>query len=141
MCLKTKIIKPSIAEEDIKVYKVLRRDCTLKNEEYFTAPFYKYYKYKKGSNFPVRIVGENYGPYNSIVGTITDYSWATQCRCGEDAFVGRGWLHAYTSKNIPLEKYDFKNILVTEMIIPKGTKYYLSYDKEEICSEVLMWCE
>ena len=39
MCLKTKTIKPYIAEEDIKVYKVLRRETTINLPDKSTTSF------------------------------------------------------------------------------------------------------
>lgn len=130
MCLKTYGLVPLIAKEDIKVYKVLNIEYnSVTNEEYYVAPFYNYYKYKKGrKHHPIRIVGEYYGPHESTI--------------DDNRYLDRGWLHAYTLKSdAKIYTYESKvgGRFVAEMIIPKGAEYYISFDGSEICTDTLIW--
>lgn len=129
MCLKTYGLVPLIAKEDIKVYKVLKIEYnSVTNEEYYVAPFYNYYKYKKGRNCPLRVEGEYYGPHESII--------------DDKGYLDRGWLHAYTVKSdAKIYTYESKvgEKIVAEMIIPKGAKYYVSFDGSEVCTDTLIW--
>lgn len=133
MCLHTTRPLPLIAEEDIKVYKVLCRHYTINNEEFFVGPYYTYYKYKKGYNYPVRADGEHYEPHASMIGYTI----------GKTRVVDAGWLHAYTNPDTPLNlyKHGLGTRIIAKMIVPKGATYYLSDDGEEICSDVLIWNE
>lgn len=127
MCLTTHMKEPLIAEEDIKVYKVL-----LVTDYGYTAPYLQEFYYKKGSNKP------------TTEGHVLDPS------C--DGVYKEGWLHAYTSK---LEAYYLSLLffpsIIVEMYIPKGAMYFIGdeYDKllddytetDEICASELVWEE
>lgn len=123
MCLITHMKSPLIAKEEIKVYKVIKKDS---NESLFA----KNYKYVKGSNVPEKV---NKLIFNGI------YSL--------------GWLHAFLDKGkaerfASLDIFN-NNRKVVEMYIPKGARYFIGDDydsdfgdyieNEEICASELVW--
>ena len=137
MCLISKTSIPTIAEEDIVVYKVLMckngKDYAPVVSEDGELP---HYIYKKGVN-------------KARLNEDVSYAWNCQYK------IGKGFLHAYTTKGIAEQKCDrwngcvgrsgiesgVKYHFVAKMTIPKGTKYFISCDGTEICAKQLVWEE
>ena len=135
MCLISNTNTPLIAKEDIVVYKIIMRK---NNKDY--APVVSedeelpHYIYKKGVN-KARFK--------------EDVSWAWNCYYR----IGKGFLHAYTTKDIAEKNCDRWNAwvgrsnlctgvkyhFVVRMIIPKGTEYFNSVEGDEICAKELIW--
>ena len=129
MCLDTNSNIPLIAEEDIVVYKVLMH----RN-------------------------GKDYAPVVTDTATLQSYIYkkgANKARLKEDInltwngrtyAIGKGFLHAYTT-NEEAEKSRTRwnccgltiSHFVVKMIIPKGTKYFVSTEGTEICTKQLNW--
>ena len=138
MCLHTKKQFPTIAEEEIPVYKVLYEQELLSGKKVYHAPF-RGFLYEKGTNVAC---GEEH---------IIQYYDST------DLFsVYGGYLHAYQSKEVAdrvadvLHKLygDEVNPVVITMYIPKGTKYYSGskdpknfLSDNDICAKQLVWKE
>lgn len=123
MCLITHLMKePLIANEDIKVYKVLRKiDC------FYKASYNDLYEYEKGVNKP-----------------------KTEGHTNTSGVYERGWLHAYTSMSEAYRLLQHvSNGVIVEMYIPKGARYFVSDDydddwgdyieTDEICASALYW--
>ena len=122
MCLLTTQLVPYIASEDIPVWKVLNTDNT--------AYYQSKYTFKHGENYPLGEEQENTsccGPYVSRA-------------------ISGGWLHAYNTEIMNRKKISRLLIMprsqkfrCVKMYIPKGTKYYVSYDNNELCAKCLYW--
>ena len=135
MCLKTSQIVPLIAERDIPVYKVLLyrnndqsyyRFPELEPIRYF-APYNPAFEYVEGIN----VANRDYKVSNPV---------------DNDGIVAYGWLHAFLDLKAALnlgkmfqKENKYSRYMVTCMIIPKGSKYYVSCDSVEICSDKLYW--
>lgn len=138
MCLISNTNTPLIAEEDIVVYKILMRKngkdyAPVVSEDYCEQP---HYIYKKGVN-KARLK--------------EDVQEWTSINCYYR--IGKGFLHAYTTKDIAeincnrWNAWMGKNNLstggkyhfVVRMIIPKGTEYFNSVEGDEICAKQLIW--
>ena len=110
MCLVTKQTKPQIAEENIRVWKIIDR---------FGHPYVigNDYRYKRGFNYPkekfITIERTSDNEFNMIHG---------------------GVLHAYTHV---VGSFDERKYDVVEMYIPKGTEYYTSASGNETCAKCL----
>ena len=118
MCLLTTQLVPYIASEDIPVWKVLNTDNT--------AYYQSKYTFKHGDNYPLgpEKVGVNF----------------------EGRAINGGWLHAFNSKTMNRKKISRlmfmprrQKFRCVKMYIPKGTKYYVSYDNNELCAKCLYW--
>ena len=142
MCLISKTNTPLIAEKDIVVYKVLMR----KNGKDY-APVVS-----EDSGLPHYIY--NKGVNKARLKEDVDYAWSKYVGAWDYMYrIGKGFLHAYTTKDGAEKNKDNWNLcmsasayyregkfhFVTKMIIPKGTKYFLSDDGYEICAKQLLW--
>ena len=139
MCLTTKSISPSIAEEDIVVYKVL---------------FHEYYRSKKFYAPDVTSYGDSY-IYKKGLNKARGKETICKSISRSDHYdIDKGFLHAFTNYDIAHKKakylnfvggYDYKigtatfpDFFVTKMIIPKGTEYYVG-NNDDICAKILKW--
>lgn len=107
-----------VAKKDILVYKILR------STNY--AP-YKNFEYEKG--FHYYQVGK---PFSFDIGY-----WGDKWQIA----IGKG-LHAYTSltaAQCPKIMFFNSTIKIVEMIVPKGSKYFISSNEKEIVSDNLIW--
>jgi hypothetical protein len=113
MCLITRNLEKYVAEEDIKVWKVL----TTEN----TSPFYRDFSWKEG---------ETYDSELEVIPRTTSGKSFTHYICVEAGF---HFLTSYTlalnfmdvSLNFIKEVYNLK-MKIVEMIIPKGASYYIN---------------
>lgn len=121
MCLITKNLKPFIAKEDIKVFKILTKTDT--DGEYSTP--YQEVKVKLGTTMKpeeeVNFTEGNYGEKN----------------CG--LYITIGFIHAVldTSKYV---SYPYDKVAI-EAYIPKGTEFYIGDNLNEICAKELYLTE
>ena len=119
MCLYTKNLKPYVAKEDIKVYKILKKT----NGEYITP-----YQNTKVS------LGSVMNPYTEIEYRDAYYGY-DNCTLR----IKGGCIHAVTS-TIAYDKdivKDVDNYIVVEAYIPKGVKFYFSDDFVEVAAKEL----
>lgn len=121
MCLITKNLKPFIAKEDIKVFKILTKTDT--DGEYSTP--YQEVRVKLGTTMKpeeeVNFTEGNYGEKN----------------CG--LYITIGFIHAVldTSKYV---SYPYDKVAI-EAYIPKGTEFYIGDNLNEICAKELYLTE
>ena len=128
MCLFSYNSTPTIATHNIKVFKVLYYS---KNKEWI-APILGNYTYRKGINIPRSINVINCQEVKRP-GYIV-YS------------VGIGYLHSAKKRKqakFILEQLNFQDpcseYKIIKMFIPKGSKYFKSFDNKEYCSDKLLW--
>ena len=137
MCLETHF-KRKVAEENIVVYKILRKITSKeKNKVFYEPPYYwwKRFSYKQG--------------INSVASEKEDLKRQYTLLSGCYTLVEGGFLHAYSdmihaftamSSNFSNSDNFLFNVEynVYKMIIPKGTEYYVGsyYD---ICAKELFW--
>lgn len=138
MCLKTRNER-KIAEEDIVVYKILRKITDLDKNEVFYEPPYQWgdFKYKQGINSVGNELEQVNRRYNFLD--------------GDHICVEGGFLHAFMEKPYAIahRNWNFENLSppnfhytleynVYKMVIPKGTEYFVgSY--HDICAKELLW--
>ena len=121
MCLITKNLKPFIAKEDIKVFKILTKTDT--DGEYSTP--YQEVRVKLGTTMKseeeVNFTEGNCGEKN----------------CG--LYITIGFIHAVldTSKYV---SYPYDKVAI-EAYIPKGTEFYIGDNLNEICAKELYLTE
>ena len=144
MCLVIDTTGARIADENIKVYKVISNTDQ--------APFKGTYQYIHGLN-----VAEEYrAVYEKGKGFKTVRAKVSIDKPADDdaTILGDGFLHAYTElepaeimKRV-IETSEWNDLLsgpekptfkVVEMVVPKGTVYYLNYPGNEIASRALLW--
>lgn len=134
MCLKSSTSLPTVAEEDITVYKVLGK--------FYHSP---YLKYQKTDEYGYGEVRYDYYPGLNEAKGPEDIQMVWKCNEECKYTIGSGFLHSYATKeNAIMEcKYIFSNrempYYVYEMKIPKGTKYFISADKQQYCSKALLF--
>ncbi len=119
MCLYSKTNIPKIAKKDIKVYKILH---SYKGK--FLTP-YRGYRMEEGYHYMQ--TGKKFGiKRNRYYGF----------------FIGMG-LHAFTTLKEAQMKYSylFEYAIIVEMIVPKGSEYFINPTDKEICSDNLIWYE
>ena len=120
--------KGEIATKDIKVYKVLEYGTSGKsNKDRAYSPYRGFY-YDKGTQYTESKLNRRY--YTT--------GWSHQC----SLTIEKG-LHAYVKKNCRqiknhLSTYAHAKPVVIEMIIPKGSIYYLG-DNNDIVTNNLIW--
>lgn len=136
MCLTTFQKNPSVAQEDIPVYKVL-----LHIDGKFYAPNrygVDYFQYEKGVNTPLPCEsGKDNGEHDIF--------------SGKQEFTA-GWLHSYRNSQDAiwlLNRIKISTIIpalpkgssvvIIRMTIPKDCRYYQSDDTFDYCSKCLMW--
>ena len=135
MCLYTKNQKPEIAQEDIKVYKVMRvANTSDDNDEtvtYGVPPYFSGYIYVKGLNKPR-----------------TESKPAKETTWSPYYCVEEGYLHAFkdwfrAAKRVTALKCENPHSSyydIVEMYIPAGTAYYVGGD-DDIAASALYWPE
>ena len=133
MCLYTKNQKPEIAQEDIKVYKVMRVANTSDDDDetvtYGVPPYFSGYIYVKGLNKPR-----------------TESKPARETSAKKWYCVEEGYLHAFVdwyraAKRVAALKYEnpYSSYYdIVEMYIPAGSMYYVGYDGD-IAASALYW--
>lgn len=137
MCLKTSQIVPLIADTDIPVYKVL----LYRNNNQ------SYYRFRFPELEPIRY----FAPYNPAFEYVEGINVANRIYrlsnpVNNDGIVSYGWLHAFLDLKAAInlgkmfqKEHKYSRYMVTCMIIPKGSEYYVSCDSVEICSDKLYW--
>lgn len=140
MCLITVLKKPIVADKDLTVYKILE-----KRGGVYYAPYKPEYIYGH-VNIPVIPASEDL--YSGC--EVEFYGCGSTPKKMKGKVITGGYLHAYisykdareTSDKINNEYYYFsQRYKVVEMTVPKGAKYYQSYDNKEICADTLIWEE
>ena len=132
MCLYTKNQKPEIAQEDIKVYKVMRVAKSSEGDEavtYGVPPYFPGYIYVKGLNKPR-----------------TESKPERETSAKKWYCVEEGYLHAFkdwfrAAKRVTALKYENPHSPyydIVEMYIPAGTTYYVG-DDDDIAASALYW--
>ena len=119
MCLATKNLKPFIAKEDIKVFKIL----TKRDGEYSTP--YQQVKVKLGTTMK---------PKEEVN--------FTEGNCGEKncgLYITRGFIHAVLDASKYVD-YPHDKVAI-EAYIPKGTEFYIGDNLNEICTKELYLTE
>ena len=143
MCLTSLTSIPTVAVEDITVYKVLGK--------FYHSPYLKYrktdneggygevrYDYEPGLN---RAIGPE--EINVIVNYRERYDGIKEMVYRY--VIGSGYLHSYSTKENAMincqQMFEKSNMpyYVYEMKIPKGTSYFISEDGKEYCSKSLMF--
>lgn len=131
MCLYTRQILPIRAKKDITCYKTLRpvplynADSTIGPAARFETPF---------MNTPVNVPGTlipgrcflKFPLYRNRDNKLYMYN------------IDKGFIHAYTRQGEAEKCISFPFVVIAECTIPKGTLYFISYDKEEICAKQLI---
>ena len=136
MCLYTRQILPIRAKKDITCYKALRpvsfynADSTIGHAARFETPFTKTPVNVPGTLIPGRCflrfpLYQNSYSRHFYFGHLRTYT------------VDKGFIHAYTGQRKAAESLGFP-FVVAECTIPKGTLYFISHDKEEICAKQLI---
>ena len=137
MCLVTNQKHPLVAEKDIKVYKVVE-----KRDGLYYSPFRTSYTYGHLNKPMGREVSED--SYRECEVWLWNNK-PKKIKCKE---ITGGYIHAYlsfmaasnTCDNLNRDYcYLVKRYKIFEMTIPKGAKYYKSYDNREICADTLIW--
>ena len=135
MCLISSTSIPTVAEEDITVYKVLGK--------FYHSP---YLKYQKTDEYRYGEVRYDYEPGMNYARGPEAVSLVYNCCTGDSKYlIGSGFLHGYATKENAIMEcaYMFSNserpYYVYEMKIPKGTKYFKSKDGNEYCSKSLLF--
>lgn len=129
MCLVIKNIKtrelariytknPKIAKKDVNVFKVL-------DENNNSA--YQYFKYEKGTHYYQTGRPFSFEIYKQE--SVFNYGWRIN--------INRG-LHSFTLKKAAKEIL-YPNDKIVKMVIPRGSKYYISSDGTEIVSDNLIY--
>lgn len=125
MCLVSKSNEPLIAVHDIHCYKAL----TNINNEFF-SPF-------QHSRYFLNAV--NYASLHT-----PNYAFIEHPIGGKYYYIEEGFLHCFTDEGIlSLNDNDYNflspffNLSLFECYIPKGSKYFISENGEEICSNKL----
>ena len=125
MCLFSYNSTPTIATRNIKVYKVLWYN----KDKGWTAPILGNYTYKKGIN-----TSNSDDARLKVLMPECLYS------------IGIGYLHSVKTKR--QAKFILKQLnsadpcgdyKIVKMFIPKGSKYFKSFDNKEYCSDKLLW--
>ncbi len=130
MCLYTRQILPIRAKKDITCYKVLRpvslhnADSTIGHAARFETPFMGTPVNVPGTLIPGRCF-LRFPLYRNERGRHYMYN------------VDKGFIHAYIRQDKAENCLDFP-FLVAKCTIPKGTLYFISYDKEEICAKQMI---
>lgn len=135
MCLISLSSIPTVAEEDITVYKVLGK--------FYHAPYLKYQKTDEfGGYIPVRY--DYYPGLNEAMGSEDiRMIWKFNEEC--KYMIGSGYLHSYSTKAFAMIccqemfKQTDAPYYVYEMKIPKGASYFRSEDGREYCSDALIF--
>lgn len=118
MCLCTKNIKAYIAKEDIKVFKILRKEG-----QGYKTPY---------QNKEV-VLGSVMKPDNGVEHKKGNYGYNNCTLCVEGGFI-----HAVTrTKLYDKDKVEDENYIVVECYIPKGTEFYFSDDFIEVAAKEL----
>jgi hypothetical protein len=131
MCLRSKTNIPEIAKEDIVCYKIIERVSSNKykspyqgDEIIFNKTIIASKPTKKFNMMPTVDVD---------LKTIIGY------------YIGEGFIHAFiikeNAKCSVLNHYYFLNFegtTIVKCIIPKGSRYFISIDNVEICSDRMM---
>lgn len=112
MCLYSRTPIPSIAQEDIYCYKKLIKD-----------PYDKYSYLTPYRRECVTVPGTVRGRGRRVVHP--SYGSCTYT-------ISEGFIHAYTKKFLRIIEYRPYNIALAK--IPKGAKYYIDLNGEEICA-------
>lgn len=125
MCLVSKSNKPLIAVHDIHCYKAL---TNIHNE--FFSPF-------RHSRYFLNAV--NYASPH-----VSNYASIESPSREENYFIEEGFLHCFTDKGVLSLNDDdynfmspFHTLYLFECYIPKGSKYFISENGKEICSNKL----
>lgn len=131
MCLVSKSNEPLIAVHDIHCYKALKKlySPTFNRDEFF-SPF-------QHSRYYLNAV--NYASLHTSNFDVIEHP------TGEKFYyIREGFLHCFTDKGISSLNDDdynftspFSNLSLFECYIPKGSKYFISEDGKEICSNKL----
>lgn len=129
MCLISSSSQSRIATEDIKVFKL-----AILSQRQYSSP-YTEFDIGSPSEFPKTIVPKE--PRFKIK-TTADPNKNTYS-------ISSGGLHAYTNLSTAIDKlYIYRhsryclNLRILECHIPKGARYFISYDEKEICSRKLI---
>ena len=118
MCLTTKNLKPYVAKEDIKVFKILQRI-----DKRYITPY-------QGSEVTLESVMKPDKEIEHKEGNC-GYNNCTLC-------VEGGFIHAVTNAvAYDKDKIENENYVVVEAYIPKGTEFYLSDDFIEVAAKEL----
>ena len=118
MCLTTKNLKPYVAKEDIKVFKILQRI-----DKRYITPY-------QGSEVTLGSVMKPDKEIEHKEGNC-GYNNCTLC-------VEGGFIHAVTNAvAYDKDKIENENYVVVEAYIPKGTEFYLSDDFIEVAAKEL----
>ena len=134
MCLISLSSIPTIAEEDITVYKVLGK--------FYHAPYLKYQKTDENRYGEVRY--DYYPGLNEAKGP-EDIQMIWKCNEECKYMIGSGYLHSYATKDNAMigcqEMFQRANMpyYVYEMKIPKGASYFRSINDDEYCSDTLIF--
>lgn len=133
MCLYTKQILPIRAKKDITCYKALRpvplynADSTIGHTARFETPVMKTPVNVPGTLIPDRCFLRFPLYRNKFDAFFRIYN-----------IIDKGFIHAYTSQG-EAEKYmSFPFVVIAECTIPKGTLYFISYNKTEICARYMI---
>lgn len=118
MCLYSKTNIPKIAKKDIKVYKILG-----KIDKKFLTP-YRSYRMNEGYHYIQ--TGKKFGVFLSS---------------GMYPYRIEKGLHAYTTLNAAIDQkyHGLISQIIVEMIIPKGSEYFIDKIGKQICSDNLIW--
>ena len=127
------MICPQRARKDIICYKVLRATTLQTGHTYYTTPYFGC-KVKLNSTLSAK---EN---------VIVPHKFEARYRLlYPDYMIEEGYIHCFTNKNVVCEYvynylckerwYNTGNIVIVECIIPKGTLYYKSTNRLEICAK------
>lgn len=119
MCLVTKNLKPYVAKEDIKVFKILQ-----KTDKGYKTPY-------RGKEVELGVIMK---PNENVSHTVGNRGYDNCMLCVENGFI-----HAVTNTvSYDKEKVDdTENYIVVECFIPKGTEFYLSDDFVEVAAKEL----
>lgn len=115
MCLYSKTNIPMIAKKDIKVYKILYKI----NKKFLTP--YKFFRMEEGYHYIQ--TGKKFKVF---------LNWGMYLYRIEKG------LHAYTTLK-EARRNLFEYSVIVEMIVPKGSEYFIDKINKEICSDNLIW--
>ena len=125
MCLYTRQILPIRAKKDITCYKALRpvslhnADSTIGHAARFETPF---------TNTPVNVPGTLIPGRCFLEFPLFRYNGKRYTYN-----INKGFIHAYTGEWEAKKRLGFL-FVIARCTIPKGTLYFISYDKTEICA-------
>lgn len=141
MCLISLSSLPTVAEEDITVYKVLGM--------LYHSPYLKYRKTDNEGGYGIVRYdyepGMNYARGPEEIDVMVTYRETMGFRMVNRYVIGSGYLHSYSTKENAMiscqQMFERTNMphYVYEMKIPKGTKYFKSENGSEYCSKSLMF--